>query len=638
MTAANPAVRTTVSLWCLISAVAAFGLVAGAGAWIPADWLHQSADRLGHADDVSPERISRLRLVGGGLAMAHFLLAGFLATLGRVATDQVLSELDREISEARPIAGIRRLCDWSLEHGWLHLATLLVVLGVAVAVRLAYLRVPMDYDEAYSFLNYARRPIYQGLADYNSTNNHLLNTLLMHVTHLSFGPQEWALRLPVFAAGVALVGSTYVMGRSLHSPQAGLVAAALMATSDVMINYSVNARGYIWQAWMTLLLMWAFWRIASAGPDWLVVDWIGAWMAAVLGIFALPTMVYSVAGCVAWFGIALSRLRGQARTQLAGLQVWVLFVLLGSIWLYAPGLVFRGISAWQHPFVSAQPFGQWLQRVPATWILAIQCWSEGPVPWFVLCVLFAIGLVALAVSHRHAFGLLLSILLASFLIMAIQRVSPPPRVLSFLAPVFAVGAAVGLVVVLRLISKEYESSMAGCRPSRLTSIVMCSIIAVGLCVAAGMQNRKQKLPGGAHATYLIEDVGQFWAKDQPSSLPGGRNQFWRLDVEAAVNLIEMEVAAGDRVLVGLPADLPFHFYAARRGWTTPIGGQPLPTERLFLVIRTGENPRTAIQSNPSLQLRDPWLLKANWQFLTAGDLAIWQALPVSAAPTKSTSP
>ena len=51
----------------------------------------------------------------------------------------------------------------------------------------------MAYDEAYSFTNFARRPLVEALSDYNNTNNHLLNTLFMHVMYVLFGQQDWAL-------------------------------------------------------------------------------------------------------------------------------------------------------------------------------------------------------------------------------------------------------------------------------------------------------------------------------------------------------------------------------------------------------------------------------------------------------------
>src|SRR5690606_35151262 len=57
-----------------------------------------------------------------------------------------------------------------------------LIVAVALGLRLAHINDPVAYDEAYTYLNFASRPWYEAIGDYNSTNNHLLNTLLMHVS------------------------------------------------------------------------------------------------------------------------------------------------------------------------------------------------------------------------------------------------------------------------------------------------------------------------------------------------------------------------------------------------------------------------------------------------------------------------
>ena len=75
---------------------------------------------------------------------------------------------------------------------WSTAATLSAIFAVGLTLRLMYLHQPMAYDEAYSFLNFARRSWIEGIADYNNTNNHILNTLLMHTCYRIWGQQDWA--------------------------------------------------------------------------------------------------------------------------------------------------------------------------------------------------------------------------------------------------------------------------------------------------------------------------------------------------------------------------------------------------------------------------------------------------------------
>jgi hypothetical protein len=632
--------------WLVLAAVGLPGLAALLLALLPIRVFELIAAGLAHADDVTPQRVTRLRIVGGAIALLHLALFTYLRGAGRTAARQFLSTLSTDLRFVRPADGLRNLVVRLTQPGWLHFIVLAFVMTVAVLIRLRYLQIPMDYDEAYSFLNFAQRPLYEALSDYNSTNNHLLNTLWMHMGHGCFGPEEWALRLGVFIAGIGAVGATYVLGRCCVGPEIGLLAAASAATSYVMVNYSVNARGYIWTAWMTTLLILAFWRIARSGQH-LAIDWLIATSAAVLGMWALPTMVVPIAGCTGWLTVLRWRQRkgesppspGAAKlSRLVGIVVWLFFVGLIVLWLYAPALIFQGTLAWQHPFVKPQWFQDWLSRMPAAIFLATRSWAEGPIPWFVVMLFGALGIAGLWILSRQALWLLLCVPLATLVLMLLQRVTPPPRVLSFLAPLFCLFAAAGVFAVVKLIAIPDRGAD---RPkSDQTVRTLCSWIACGLCVWGYFTTRNEPLPGGLRPAFLVEDVQRVAAGGLLSELSIPTQQ-WRLDVKEAVRNIQIEYSpnARMRVLVGLPADMPFRFYAARSGLAVPIGGDPKPGEWLFLIIRSSDSPVKALQENLSLkQIEHPWVLAAPWQLLVAGDLAIWLAGPGAGGSTPSTDP
>jgi hypothetical protein len=246
------------------------------------------------------------------------------------------------------------------------------------------------------------------------------------------------------------------------------------------------------------------------------------------------------------------------------------------------------------------------------------------------------GVPGLWLVNRRAFGLVMSVPLATLAVMTVQRVAPPPRIMSFLAPVFCLLAAAGVVAVFRLASdsslarRARVSTPADRRVRTLYCLLACAIGLLGF-----VHYRRQPLPGGVRPAFLVEDVAAW--PDVAESGNAGLNQLWRLDVREAVHKVEEELQPGDRILVGLPADLPFHFYAERRGMSVPIGGEPRPDERLFLVLRSREQPATALRENLSLRFTDPWLLQATWQLLATGELAIWLAEPAR-EPTGSAAP
>ena len=122
--------------------------------------------------------------------------------------------------------------------------TSLIILSIAaVIVRLPMLSRPMGTDESASFIYYASHPLWVPLTIYGSPNNHILHSVLMHISWKIFGGAEWALRLPAFLAGIAIIPLTYIVARAL-SDRGALLAASLAAAAPVLVDYSTDARGY----------------------------------------------------------------------------------------------------------------------------------------------------------------------------------------------------------------------------------------------------------------------------------------------------------------------------------------------------------------------------------------------------------
>jgi hypothetical protein len=122
----------------------------------------------------------------------------------------------------------------------------------------------------------------------------------MHYTWQVFGDAEWSLRLPAFLFGVALIPAVYAAARSLYTPAAGLLAAALAAGSTPFIEYSANARGY-GATWLALALMIPLTVRLMRGPD--PAAWVLWTMLAIVGVFAVPTMGMSLIVLVIWLGL-----------------------------------------------------------------------------------------------------------------------------------------------------------------------------------------------------------------------------------------------------------------------------------------------------------------------------------------------
>lgn len=86
-----------------------------------------------------------------------------------------------------------------------------VITAVALACRLAALDQPMRYDESITWAYFAGRPWSTIVSSYPFPNNHVLHSLFARVAVAALPFAPWALRLPAFLAGLAIVPLTWAV-------------------------------------------------------------------------------------------------------------------------------------------------------------------------------------------------------------------------------------------------------------------------------------------------------------------------------------------------------------------------------------------------------------------------------------------
>jgi len=80
-----------------------------------------------------------------------------------------------------------------------------------------------------------------------------------------FGWSAFATRLMSLYFGLLTIAMLYRVGTDLHSRQVGLVTALLGGSSAFLIHYMHEGRGYTLYAFLTLVGVWAYWRLVT-GP------------------------------------------------------------------------------------------------------------------------------------------------------------------------------------------------------------------------------------------------------------------------------------------------------------------------------------------------------------------------------------
>lgn len=320
-----------------------------------------------------------------------------------------------------------------------HLLALAAIVLLGLAVRLEFLGLAMRYDESVTFLTFASQHLSVALASYPFPNNHFLNTLLIHFAWRAFGNHPEVIRLPALVAGVALVPAMYVAGRMLYDQTVGLVAAALTVPSGVLIEYSVNARGYTLVSLATVVLiplgLYALTRRSGAA-------WVLWATVAALGLWSVPTMVYGLAIVAFWILLVALLDVPRAGRLLAVVSLEnALLVTAGIAWvLYQP--------AWgQYGFNYNEA------TVPPGFVEHV--WNAfglgyGPLRW-----LFAAAALAAVALHRQVARTRAPLWLAIAVVVPVSitvshRVPPFVRTWLFLLPLLLLLAAAGLTGLTRL--------------------------------------------------------------------------------------------------------------------------------------------------------------------------------------------
>lgn len=192
------------------------------------------------------------------------------------------------------------------------------------------------------------------------TTNHVLAQILARWTGL-IDYSLFFLRLPSLWFGVLGVALLYRLGRSLAGPQAGLLAALLLALAPLHVGYSQEVRGYAALAFGALLLFFCLEGILRDG-GWRY--WLGYSLAAILTPYAHLFGAAPVAVSAAVLGYELGR-SGRWRASEVRLRLVLcgLLVGVGLAALFAPLLgdiiALPAIEGWSGDIAPWWQAGTW---------------------------------------------------------------------------------------------------------------------------------------------------------------------------------------------------------------------------------------------------------------------------------------
>jgi hypothetical protein len=485
----------------------------------------------------------------GGLLVVAVLLLAFRARAASLLAEFLASSRRSTSALLAWIAGTFRA------EQALHVATLAFLTAIAVSVRTLFLAQPIRFDEAYTITRFASKPIYIALAYYPVPNNHLFYTLFARIMYVLFGNQPSAIRLPAFIAGVLLVPATYIVARLFYNKRVGVLTAAFVAGSSVLIEYSTSARGYtlLVLLFMLLLALAVYLRRSDEIAPWLAFSLLSA-----LGFYTIPIMLYPFGIVCVWLGVSIWRENPpeHRRPLFVRMAVALAVAAMLTLFLYLPVLVtsgWRAVAA--NRFVAPRDWTVFFLGLPRMAAGTFREWSRDVSLVFVVAIAAGIGTTIRWHRRisRHPVSLAFAAAVWVVPVLAAQRVIPFARVWLFALPLVAMFGLAGVVYLLRAL----DAQLGPRAPAFWAAVPILLALALALNVLGS---------------------GSVLASTSAGTLPDG---------EKISLLLKAVLREGDQVIAPNPSDEIVAYYF----WTHGIPKHYLTASardarRVFVVVNT----------------------------------------------------
>ena len=435
------------ALICLAAAICPFSVYRSAADGLASD---------GNMESLTPERAIILRVVFAGASVFFLGLFawGIRAGAGRRRFFRSLAALPgrcfRDISPFFRDLGAA----FSPKRSGFWLFLLIFIAGTLL--RLLRLNDPLMHDEAYSMAIWGRSDLLFAISDYHLPNNHVFHSFLVNLIYHHLGHSVALLRLPVFLSGSLLIVMVWLLGRLFYNDFVGLTAAGLTAFAPFLVFYSVNARGYEMQAFLSVMTV-GLAVYAKRRKN--IFAWLLLILISALNFFTLPIALYPFGGICIWLFLNVIFFREASSVWRSRWQLFKYLIFMGlcvsllSMLLYVPLLRYSG---WNSFFGNIYIGGVDADAFPVTMLSRLTDNVHAfidtlprVVVWIITAGICASVFVFRRTSReRISYGL--SLLLWMTLVIPFQKPNLWPRTLLFLHPFLLMFAASGLSA-LRLI-------------------------------------------------------------------------------------------------------------------------------------------------------------------------------------------
>lgn len=328
-----------------------------------------------------------------------------------------------------------------------------------------------------------------------------------------------------------------------------ILAAGLIASSSILVEYSTNARGYSILCLLFVLLI-PLAAYAVRNQNW--AAWIFLAIFAALGFYTIPIMLYPFGGICLWLVLSAAYTpdadaRPAFRSAMMGLSLAVVLTVIITIELYSPVFAVSGPAAvFSNKWVAASPLSVFFRQLPPSLASTWKEWNRDlPLP---LTWILAAGFLISLLWHRRfsASPIPLALALLGWVVplVLVQRVVPFERVWLFALPLFFITATAALAALL---TPLFE---------RLRLRHGMALVAITVSLFAALQIQQN------HSVYSTNEGRGF---------------------DGLALYLKQHLGPRDSVVAALPSDVPLLYYFRKEGVQTGYLNAPNP-KRLLVVV------------------------------------------------------
>jgi uncharacterized membrane protein len=355
-----------------------------------------------------------------------------------------------------------------------------IITLIGLILRLFVINNPIGYDEAYTFIHFASKSFKYILADYHAPNNHILNSILIGISYRILGNHVWIVRLPALVAGVLGIPAAYFTARRFFTREQALAASAILAVSSSLIHDAANGRGY------TLVVLFSLLLANFAGilvthqsrPALIAYAITGAF-----GFYTIPIFLYPMAGISLWVAITYLTESDTWRNRFIKLGIFLGTCIASGVLtliLYSPVIIFgTGFQSivsndivkpltW---FKFTENFNHRILQTWNAWMLPLN-----PAARYLLDAGFLISTFLYRKVSNQRIPMQFTLLLAVFVLVVLQKLTPLPRIWSYLEMFYLFFAAVGLAWFGSQLFRRFLSRPAA--EKAFTTVILLAVILI----------------------------------------------------------------------------------------------------------------------------------------------------------------